>query len=444
MDETGASKYNVTPDWVYPGQPSPHYVEPGDGKESLRDKLEGLKNRFLSLFGKEEPLTEEEAFKMMMERRSTYTFCYDWRQDMFKTAEELRAYIEYMKELTGFDTVSLIGFSEGAAVLGTYLTVYGFEDLESVIWYAGAHNGVELVGQLFTGRIHVDADALTAYVRENDGDGIAAGLISCFAGALGEIGVTGNRLGYTNAIIGALLKDGGVKTILRRTVATMPAVWSLIGDKYYEEAKAYVFDQPGDEKTYGALIETIDRYHYGVQAHSADLQAEALAATGRIGVVVKYGLQVTPMIENDRVLSDGLIDVAGASGGATAALLGGTLGANYTQAVADGHNHLSADGMIDASTALFPEYTWFLKNHGHAGTPDAIEDLFFKIAYAGRQPTVHDDAAYPQFMVYEPIDGSCSPLDGGSRSPIARALLRIRVFLTTLFERVKGYFVKEE
>ena len=48
----------------------------------------------------------------------------------------------------------------------------------------------------------------------------------------------------------------------------MPAIWSLIGDAYYEEAKAYVFNQPGDAETYAELIAAIDRYHYGVQAHS--------------------------------------------------------------------------------------------------------------------------------------------------------------------------------
>ena len=447
MNDDGTSKYDISADWVYPGQVRPHYT--GDDaeqpEETLMDKLSQLRSWFSSLFQEPaEQLTEEELFRKMLERRSTYKFTYDWRLDMFVIAEQLHDYIEYMKELTGHETVALVGFSQGAAVLNTYLTVYGFDGLESVIWCCGAQNGVELVGQIFTGRVRVDAAALTSYIRENDGTDLLSEIITCFAEALKAIGVTGNLLEYTNRIIAAVIADGGLRTVLRQTFAKMPSIWSLISDKYYEEAKAYVFNEPGDAETYAELIETIDRYHYGVQAHSAELMAQARSATGRIGVIAKYGLRVTPLMQNDSIQADGLIDVAATSCGATAAEYGKTLGDGYVQKVQDGHNHISADRVIDASTCLYPEYTWFIKNMPHSTLTDYPWELFSAIAHADGQFTVHDDPDFPQFVVYEPIEGECTPLkENSSSNAFTRAVLRIRVFLRNLLERVKHFFGKD-
>ena len=443
MNDDGTPKYDLDVDWVYPGQERPRYEEDGGGENKI--SLDDLKAWFSSLFHRSaEELTEEEIREKLLKSRSTYHFCYDWRLDMFEIADRLKAYVDYIKEFTGYDTVSLVGFSEGAAVLNTYLTVYGYEGLDAVIWCSGAQNGVEFVGQAFTGRIRVDAAALTDYVRESGDGSVTAEMLSCFMDALRDIGVTGNVLNYTNNIIGALLADGGMRAILRGTMAKMPAIWCLISDKYYEEAKAYIFNEPDDAETYAALIQTIDRYHYGVQAHSNELMAQAKAQTGKIAVISKYGLRVTPLIENDRIQADGLLDVAATSCGATAAPYGETLGKDYVQAVADGHNHLSPDGVIDASTALYPEYTWFIKNLPHSTMPDDVFMLFYAIAYADGQLTVFDDPAYPQFMQYEPIEGVCEPMtDGESPNFFMRALKRIKVFFMELIERVKSWFENE-
>ncbi len=438
MNNDGTSKYNVRVNWVFPGQERPRYEEE-EKEPSAGDKLKAW---FSSLFGgAPEELTEEELLNKMLHDRSTYKFRYDWRLDMFEIAKELRSYINYMKKLTGHDTVTLVGFSEGAAVLNTYLSVYGCTGLNSVIWYAGAHNGVELVGQLFTGRIRVDAAALTEYVRDNGDSSIAAELLSGFMRGLKAIGVTGNLLEITNKIISTLLEHGAFRSILRNTMGKMPAIWSLIGDQYYEEAKSYVFSEKGDARTFAKLIKTIDRYHYEVQAKSKTLMAKAKKATGKIGVIAKYGLRVTPLIVNDRVQTDGLIDVAASSCGAVAAPYGETLGKNYVQKKADGHNHLSADGVIDASAALYPENTWFVKNLMHSTISEYVYGLFDAIADADHQFTVFESPEFPQFSVYEPIEGKCSPLtENSATNVLQRLLLRIRVYFRSLIARFKNAF----
>ena len=445
MNDDGTSKYDISADWVLPGTERPRYTEEGDGEDGgskIRETLDQIKKWFSDLFHRDaEELTEEELRQRFFENRSIYKFQYDWRLDPFEIADQLKAYIDYMKELTGFDTVTLVGFSEGAAMLNTYLSVYGYDGLDAVIWCCGAHNGVELVGQLFTGRINVDAAALTEYIRDNGDSSASAEMLSSFMQALKSIGVTGNVLNYTNNIIRAMLADGGLRRIIRESFAKMPAIWSLIGDAYYEEAKAYIFNQPGDAETYAELIAAIDRYHYGVQAHSSELIAGAAAATGKIGVISKYGLRVTPLIENADILTDGLLDVKATSNGAVAAPYGKTLNSGYVQAVNDGHNHLSPDGMIDASTALYPEQTWFIKNLPHSSLPDDLYQLLYYIAFSDHQVTVFENEAFPQFSVYDPIEGEIRPMkDASSPNAFMRAMQRIKMFFISLIERIRSFF----
>ncbi|MGN1118162.1 MAG: hypothetical protein ACI4RU_06080, partial [Acutalibacteraceae bacterium] len=55
---------------------------------------------------------------------------------------------------------------------------------------------------------------------------------------------------------------------------------------------------------------------------------------------------------------------------------------------------------IDASTCLFPEYTWFVKNASHSDRTNGEYDILYTVMRADRQLTV-DDFGYTQFMVYD-------------------------------------------
>lgn len=67
-----------------------------------------------------------------------------------------------------------------------------------------------------------------------------------------------------------------------------------------------------------------------------------------------------------------------------------TLGDDYVQARDVGHNCLSEDGIIDASTCMLPENTWFIKNYGHAMFDYRRNgcDLYVRAMTAKTQPTV--------------------------------------------------------
>ena len=201
-------------------------------------------------------------------------------------------------------------------------------------------------------------------------------------------------------------------------------------------------DLPVQTPQYAAMFNVVDSFdtHANIPTHFAAVDAAASGA-GKIGVISKYGRRVIPLIENAGIQADGLIDVKGASCGATAADVGLTLGPDYRQAVNDGHNHLSPDGVIDASTALYPDHTWFIKNLEHSTVSEYLGDLFRRISYADTQITVFDDPDFPQFTVYSPIDGETAPLaDGGSNNLFRRALLRMKMFFTDLWRKIRNFF----
>ena len=95
--------------------------------------------------------------------------------------------------------------------------------------------------------------------------------------------------------------------------------------------------------------------------------------------------------------------------GATCAPITKTLDENYRQAKRScGHNHLSPDGIIDASTCSFPEYTWFFRDNGHNDFSDEyLEFVNWALNYRG-QPTVRSAKSYPQFMTVT-ADGALEP-----------------------------------
>ena len=87
---------------------------------------------------------------------------------------------------------------------------------------------------------------------------------------------------------------------------------------------------------------------------------------------------------------------------------------NYqTKEKKDGHNHVSWDYKIDASTCMFPEQTWIIKNltHGYA-IENGTLDILIWLLTADAQPTIHTDRTnYPQFILYNAYRRKLTPID---------------------------------
>ncbi len=369
MDENGLSVENIGPVWTYPQNAEQH--KNGD----------------------------------------RYTFYYDWRADPYISAVQLRDFVEYIKRLTGHDKVSIIGFSEGTVILATYLTLYGSDDLTSVVWQCGAYNGVTLVGQLFTGRLHMHASDIVAYIDEMTGSDTVGSWVTALTEVLLDAGIFEV---ITDDIVNTFFDQAVTDDVLRQLIINifgrMPGLWSFVADEYYDEAKDFVFPTEQDKQTFAGLIERIDKYHYEIQLKVPEIMEAARLSTGKIGVISKYNVHMTAIVEDSDIQADGIIDLHTTSAGATCARFGQTLGDDYVQAVQDGHNHLSADGIIDASTCLYPDQTWFIKNCVHFNMCDYAEELCKFICLSDHQVDVFENASFPQFVNYSKLNETAEPL----------------------------------
>lgn len=332
-------------------------------------------------------------------------FNYDWREDIFDIAAELNDYIEKTKKLTRHDKVVLKGESMGGAVVMTYLSRYGSGSVDTVIMQSSAFNGITLVGGLFTGDINIKTQSVMNYIG-NFIEGsdpatvfcrslfyaLSGFLLSPVCGELDSVFTNGKEVLYEEC--------------LRDLFGNLTGVWTFVPNEYYEQAKAYMLDETEN----AALIKKLDAYHYGVMDRTKEILDRAIANGMKLAIISNYGKAAVPVLKNDGYQSDFLIDTARTSLGATCADFSTTLGEGYTQSVADGHDHISCDNAVDASTCLYPEYTWFIKDMMHTWYTSGYKDFTLWLAWFGRQPTVHDSADYPQFLYNDQVNKALVPL----------------------------------
>ena len=175
---------------------------------------------------------------------------------------------------------------------------------------------------------------------------------------------------------------------------TLLGLWAFVPDASYEQAKKINLD----ENTQKGLIAKADYYHYRIQCRADEILKGALDSGMRVMIVAGYDIQRTPLVESMDNDSDGTVDTMYASAGATVALRGETLGDGYKQKVDCGHNHLSPDGRIDASTCILPENTWFIKGMLHANCHDGIMKMYNRLMFSDDNMNVFSDPLYTQFL----------------------------------------------
>lgn len=329
-------------------------------------------------------------------------FSYDWRMDMQTVALQLNDLVKAVKDATDAEKVNLVGFSMGSCVVTTYLHDYGYEDIKDVVILSGAFNGVSTCGEPFSGQIAFNEEGMITFLKTMIGDGFSDRLLNALIDVLYKSGLLGSVLEVAEELNYAILDDVFEKG-LKTTFARMPGIWSVIPYNMYADAKALLI---GDNVS-NEFIEKIDYYH-NVQAKNKEILDGVIENGGHLVIIAKYGSTIPPVCVSQLNIGDMVIDTIYTSFGATCALANSSLGADYVQAIDCGHNHLSADNMIDASTAAYPEYTWFVKDLMHADHTAAQWELIRFIFTSEEQPTVSDSEAYPQFLIS--IDEEIVPL----------------------------------
>ena len=336
----------------------------------------------------------------------SYHFWYDWRKDPLETADELHAYLEKVRAMTGKQEVSLLGRCLGNNVIAAYIYKYGLDGIAGVGIDGTVSNGAEFISESISGKFHVDGKAIECLL--NDSNSLGRMHLDPFILATlnlaEESGLINTVVGVTKEKLYAKVVEGVTSALSLATFFTMPCYWACVKPADFEDAKNYVFGPEGSEKRqqYAGLIQKIDNYHYNVRANMDSILQSIPANGKKIAIISKYGFQIVPICQSSACVSDQYASVASSSFGATTSDIFTRLDDDYiAQRVAEGKGkYISPDKMIDASTCLFPDNTWFTKNISHSVWTWTENALLYTVITADRQYTV-DDLVTTQFMVQD-------------------------------------------
>ena len=345
----------------------------------------------------------------------TYQFWYDWRLDPLENAVQLHDYIEGVKAVTHADKVCLGSACLGSNVLLAYLSLYGNRDFDGIGILAPLNRGSEFISQSISGRFHLDMEGFNRIFT--DTAAIDDFELPAFVGAtidlLSKGGIYNGLSDSVKKTIYAKVVEGTTSALALSTFFTMPCYWSCVAEEDYDTAMHHVFGEEGSEKRvkYAGLIEKIERYRNNVARQADNLLNAAVDSGVNLAILCKYGFQIVPFCESADVIGDQYVSLNHSSLGATTSTIYDTLSDEYiANRVAEGKGkYISADKQVDASTCLFPDYTWFTKNSTHTLRTDAEVRIMYTVMTADHQLTI-DDFDLPQFMVYDHENKTTAPM----------------------------------
>ncbi len=343
-------------------------------------------------------------------------FGFDMRLSPLVIADDLKAYIDSVYARTG-KKVALIGRCFGGNIISAYLSKYeahAAEKVESVVMYISSTVGIDLIGALFSGEIKLDADNVDRFADYalNDlgfiEDKELQSLLVAFIDIINYAKVLGLGTDALQDIIDSV-KDNLVSRLALACYGTFPSYWSMVPVEYYEKARDNVF--AGKEDEYAGMIEKLDKYYNEVQLTYEDVMNRLQAKGVEMTVIAKYDVPIVPLYEGAGSQGDFVAETADISFGATCAPMDEVLSDEYIASLAD-KRFVSPDCKVDASTCLYPEKTWFIKDVFHTDFPECANVLLGEIVDSKGKMTVFDNEKYPQYLIYNTENESLDPVEG--------------------------------
>lgn len=370
-----------------------------------------------------------------------YKFDYDSRLDPVSIAHKLHEYIGWVKEDSGKDKVELVGSSYGTTVVVAYLSEYrdSWDSIDSVLLCVPSVGGVNFFGEIFSGKLNIDAGALVSFV-----DGKLN--LPEVALALQIL----NKAELLPIIIECLMVPAlkatvydALMQIVKDVVATLPVAWTCVQDEDFVPSLKYIFGEDYDSPDHESakLISKITYYHENVMMKSYDIIEDAAASGIKMNIICKYGNPAVPVSEDGDIAGDGIVGLKEASFGATCGMNGEKLPSDYTQALYPQYNFISTDGTLDASTGILPFNTWYIKGLQHGGKNEDYFKLIDAIVYEDLD--VFENEKYPQFLeVPEEDVERLVPMSTMEDKKETSILIDFIMIFVKFAERIKAFLVK--
>lgn len=369
----------------------------GIGKVAQADKKRKMTSNLVSSNGK---YTER-----------AYYYNYDWRLDPIELADDLHEYIEGVKKATGRSRVSITSKCLGTNVVLAYINKYGSDSIKGFGSVVATSNGADFLSGAISGDFTLDTAALVRFVNDFEAGGHNLSihpLIKSTIELLTNTGVIGTLTDTARELLYAKIEYGIISALATSTMMTYPCYWALVTPEDFDKALVYAFGEEGSakRKQYAGLIEKITVYNETIKKHVDDIMKQikvpgADGKTTNLAIVSKYGTQMLPIIKDGGIVGDYYVSANKSSLGATTSTIYDTLSDEYiAQRVAEGKGkYISPDKQIDASTCLYPDYTWFIKGCEHGRYPTEERQLVLAVMDADHQLTVND-FDFTQYMVY--------------------------------------------
>ena len=322
-----------------------------------------------------------------------YYFGYDSIGDIMHETEKLHHYIhDVVLPKSPNGQVKLCPISLGGTIAINYLETYpeDYELIKKMVFVIPAAGGSDIIGDLLTGNLSVFYDDNTLYEE-------------LFVNLLGE-----TPLAYLLNMVLRILPDDVLKSALSGLangvvdIAALRStmIWALCPDDYYEEAKAMWLD--GNDELAG--IQEDVEYFMNARKNFEENLFELRDTGCEIFNIACYDVSLFPLCRDYKIKNaDRVIHAESPSMGATFANLGETLGEDYVAAGTycnnPDHNHLSPDGVVDATTGLLPCTTWYFKAQAHEQLPenDVALSLAIRAMADNNMKDVYSNPAFPQF-----------------------------------------------
>ncbi len=341
----------------------------------------------------------------------TYHYKYDWRLDPIELADDLHEYIEGVKRATNRSRVSIVCKCLGTNVVLAYINKYGTDSIKGLGIGVATSNGADFLSGAISGDFAIDGNGLVRLGRElavTKNFSIHP-LILATIELLANTRVIDTLTATMRKLVYSKIEYGIISALATSTMMTFPCYWALVTPEDFEDGLNYAFGKEGSEKRqqYAGLIEKITVYNETIKKHVNDILLSTKVPgkdgkTVNLAIVSKYGTQMIPVIKDEGVLADNYVSVSKSSFGATTSTIYDTLSEEYiAERTAAGYGkYISPDKQIDASTCLFPDYTWFIKNCEHGNYPWEEKRLVLAVIDANEQLTT-EDFKYTQFSMFD-------------------------------------------
>jgi len=314
---------------------------------------------------------------------------------VWENVDLLEEYIDYVREKTGHNKVSFANVSLGGTLFTGYIEKYGYAKLDQVINVVSCGSGTSMFADLFA--MDVDQDPAFLYYHWIPTLLEAERVMPGWDLALGHAANLLIRV-FPNDVFHGIFRAAW-SAVLDTVMLNCTQFWAMIpAERYPALAERYL---SGPE--HAVIRERTDRFHQAQlnlhdnvrAAHKAGVHINNIAGSGLSFGEEDYSYFQAPA-SRDLINGDGIIDVALAGMGVTAAPPGQTLPAGYKPLKP---GYISPCRTVDASTAVLPDNTWiFLNQHHEVGRNDAVLNLVAAL-YLNPGMNIHTDPKnFPQYQ----------------------------------------------